>query len=328
MRLPVHIVVLGATLLAAPGGRSQQVQPTLLNGFAAVVNDKIITLAEVKNSIPRERIEEAQARFRADSQAYREYRAQLERETLVALVERELILHDFETSGKYQLPDVIIEQQIKDRIRRQFGDRATLIRTLRDRGMSYETFKRQERERFIVRSMEAMNVHSEVLVSPFKIESYYQEHQRDYQVGDQVRLRVIVLAYKPERDREATRQLADQLHARLEAGEGFKELAATYTDYARRDAGDIGWVDRGSRGPELDKVAFALKAGQFSEVIQTDEACWILLAEETRSARTRSLTEVRDEIEQILQDREQQRLRKAWIERLQKKAHVRYFYQF
>ncbi len=315
-------------LLVASGGRSQEAQPTLLNGFAAVVNDKIITLAEVKNAIPRERIEEAQQRYRSDAQAYREYRAQLEREALVALVERELILHDFETSGKYQLPDVIIEQQIKDRIRRQFGDRATFKRTLRDRGMSYETFKRQERERFIVRSMEAMNVHSEVLVSPYKIETYYQEHEKDFQVGDQVKLRMIVLAHKPERDREATRQLADQLRARLQAGEDFKELAATHTDYARRDAGEIGWIDRGSRGPELDKVAFSLKAGEFSEVIQTDEACWILLAEEVRSARTRPLAEARDEIEQILLDREQQRLRKAWIERLQKKAHVRYFYQF
>ena len=51
----------------------------------------------------------------------------------------------------------------------------------------------------------------------------------------------------------------------------------------------------------------------------------MMLVEEKLAAHTKTLPEVRDEIEKILKTQEQARLRKKWIDRLKAKTFVSYF---
>jgi hypothetical protein len=51
----------------------------------------------------------------------------------------------------------------------------------------------------------------------------------------------------------------------------------------------------------------------------------LMLVEDKRAARTKLLSEVRDQIEKELTLQEKARLQKQWIERLKAKAFVRYF---
>ena len=41
--------------------------------------------------------------------------------------------------------------------------------------------------------MRSKNVSQEIVISPYKIENYYLAHQDDFKVGDQIKLRMIVL---------------------------------------------------------------------------------------------------------------------------------------
>ena len=76
---------------------------------------------------------------------------------------------------------------------------------------------------------------------------------------------------------------------------------------------------------ELADVAFALKKGEHSGVIETPEACYLMLVEDTRGTRYKTLAEVRDQIDKNLLTEERSRLEKQWIERLKKKTFVRFF---
>jgi beta-lactamase regulating signal transducer with metallopeptidase domain len=60
----------------------------------------------------------------------------------------DLIKHEFKTAG-YSLPENVLDDLVQQTIKKEFGDRATLIKTLQDRGMSYEKFRQQIKERFI-----------------------------------------------------------------------------------------------------------------------------------------------------------------------------------
>jgi parvulin-like peptidyl-prolyl isomerase len=60
---------------------------------------------------------------------------------------------------------------------------------------------------------------------------------------------------------------ANQVLDQLRAGTNFATLAAEYDPVA---SGDLGWFPSGYlTEPALDQAAFALQAGQYSEVIKT-----------------------------------------------------------
>ena len=76
---------------------------------------------------------------------------------------------------------------------------------------------------------------------------------------------------------------------------------------------------------DLAKVAFSLKPGELSDVLELPEGCYIMKVEEFHPAHTKPLNEVRGEIEKALEAEQRQRLRKQWIERLKAKAFIRLF---
>ncbi len=322
MKRPLLTTVLSGILLA---GATLSAEPQLVNYLAAVVNDRIITFEEVRREVSRSELESAYSLYRRRPQELERELIRLHRLALDKLVERQLILHEFESGGKYQLPDTILEEELKDRIREEFGDRRNMLRTLQTMGMSYDTYKRKIRERFIVRAMQGSRISSSLIISPHKIETYYRENQKQYELEDRVRLRMITLMNRPDRDAEATRKKAEELLAEIVTDRPFPELASIHSDEYRREGGDRGWVTRTTYAPEITAAAFRLKAGEHSGVIQLDSGCFLLQVEEVQPAHVQSLPEVRTDIEGRLRELQLRTLYQEWIAQLKAKSHIQYF---
>jgi parvulin-like peptidyl-prolyl isomerase len=306
------------------GTGSGRAEPTLINGLAVVVNDTPITIQEIEDATDEEE-RLLYYQYSRQPQVYQQKVKQLQSSALELLVERQLILHEFNTAG-YKLPESIIEEHIKSTIREEFDNRIRLIKTLHSKDMTFEDYKKQIRERFIVNGMIHKNVGSEVLISPYKIETYYAQNLDKFKVEDQIRLRTIFLRTKSDRDEAATKKEAEEILAEIQGGASFAELAGKKSDGSqRRDKGDWGWINRKQLREDLAEVAFALKPGQPSGVIERTEGWYLMLVEEAKPAHTRPLSEVRDEIEATLKVQEQQRARKRWIDRLKAKSFIRYF---
>jgi parvulin-like peptidyl-prolyl isomerase len=194
--------------------------------------------------------------------------------------------------------------------------------------MTYEMFRRQERERFIIDYMNYQNSSNprKILISPLKIGQYYEAHKDSFKVEDQVNLRMIVLDQPSDKPPGTARQLADEILAKINSGIPFAEMAAVNSSGSHRaDGGAYGWQDRSYFKPELAQVAFSLKPGQHSGVIELPKACYLLQIDDARPAHVKSLSEVRDEIERTLKAEENTRLRKKWIERLKNKSFIWYY---
>ncbi len=86
-----------------------------------------------------------------------------------------------------------MDQLVQDRIRERYGDRITLMKTLQAQGMTFEQFRKDVRDQYIISAMRSKNVSQEIVISPYKIENYYLAHQDDFKMGDQIKLRMIVL---------------------------------------------------------------------------------------------------------------------------------------
>ena len=290
------------------------------NSILAVVHDAVITLQDVE-FFTLQILGDLRRQYGNQPQLFNQKLADARSESLERLLERKLILHEFNTAG-YVLPESIIDEFVQEQLQTVAGgNRVTLTKTLQAQGLTYEKWRQRLRDDFIVSQMRLKNIQSEIIVSPYKIETYYLAHQDEYKVEDQVKLRMIMLTNSPSMPPAQVRHVAEEIVAKIKEGAAFTEMAAVYS----QGRGDWGWIDRKVLRPELSDVAFSLKAGEVSGVVETPGAFYLMLVEDKRTAHVRPLGEVRDEIERAMLTEERGRLQKKWIDRLRKKTFIRYF---
>ena len=297
----------------------------LVNGIRAVVYDAVITQGEVDADAALV-AGELQRQYRRQPEMFDKKINEALAESLEKALQRQLILRDYVASG-YQIPESIIDEVVQERIQNEFGgSRAKLTETLQARGVTYEQFKKQTRDRFIISQLQAKNIYQELIISPNKLEAYYLNHPDEFKIEDEVKLRMIVLTNSTEAEAEMKRALAVEISSKIKQGAAFAEMAGVYSEGSKHnEGGDWGWVERRVLRKELAEPAFALKPGELSAPIETPGALYLMLVEDKRTAHRKPLPEVRTEIERLLLTEEQNRLRKQYIDRLKKKTYVRYF---
>jgi peptidyl-prolyl cis-trans isomerase SurA len=293
----------------------------LADGINAIVNDKIITFQEVSD-FTAPAVDVLRREYADQPDLYGQKLNDTLKDGLETLIENQLILHEFET--KYNpLPDSAVDELVADEIHERYGDRITAIRSLQEQGETFEKFREDVRERYIISELRFKNLSEEkIIISPYRIENYYLLHQDDFKVGDQVKLRMIVLA-KSSADDKGPRKMADEILSELQKGASFQQLASVYSQDTQQQGSD--WIERSVLRPELAEAAGTLEPGQTSEVIETADNCYILRLEDKRPAHVKPLNDVRGAIEATLRAQEQKEIQQRWIESLKKKAFIRFF---
>jgi len=311
-------------ILAAAFGFNLPLHAELVDAIKAVVNNGVVTYAEVEE-FAAPAAQALQREYAGQPDMFRQKFGDALSDGQEQLIERQLILHDFDTEG-YRLPDTVVDEMVQERIRERFGDRITLMKTLQAQGQTYEKFRREVRDQYIVSALRAKSTAPEkIIISPHKVETYYLVHQDDFKVEDEVKLRMIVLN-KTSGDDTNTVRLAGEILAQIKEGATFQEMASVYSqDSQRSQGGDRGWVERSFLRKELADIAFALKPSQVSDVIEMPEACYLMLVEQARPAHVKPLNEVRDDVELTLRTQAQKQLEQQWIDQLKKKTFIRLF---
>lgn len=258
----------------------------LSNGIAAIADDAVITYYQVRQA-SAETIELYRRTYFNNPDVFEQKRIGALTEALEGLIDRQLILHDFKNLGGI-IQESYIDDIIKERIREQFGDRMTLIKGLQAQQITSETFRQRERDKIIESIMERKNVREGLLISPAKIERYYQTNLHRYKLGDQVKLRKIELNRTATASVEDIRQVASAIKAKIEAGATFAEMASVYSEAPDRKEGGLwGWKEERQVRKGLAEIAFALKQGECSPLIgfarESDEAYWVFHYDKTGS---------------------------------------------
>lgn len=315
-------IAIAALLVGLFSSVQTKAEPQLADGIKVIVHDSLVTYQQVEEyTAPL--IDDLRRQYRNDPQGFQKRLYQVLDENTEVLVQREMILHEFETAG-YNLPESVIDDYVQQRIRSRYGNRATLTKTLQAEGITFEKWRKQIRDQFIVEQMRLKNVSDAVMISPHKIEVYYVNHTNDFKVEEQVKLRMIVLN-KSSTEPDQARKLAEEILGKLNEGASFAEMASVYSDSRRSQSGAWDWVERTVLRKDLADAAFSLDRGERSGVIEASEACYLMLVEDKRPAHIKPLNDVREDIEKILLARERDRLQKQWNDRLKKKTFVRYF---
>jgi peptidyl-prolyl cis-trans isomerase SurA len=378
MRRICAMFIAGAVIGSAPRVCGEV---DVVNGIVAVVDTSILTFGEVLNlSEPAEQV--LMRQYRNQPEEFDKRRTEARIESREQLLQRQLVLHDFEASlaepERRAVVDKLIakevDQEVEKEIRLRYsGSRMAMVRTLQAEGLTMERHRQQIRDRIIVTWMREKNISSEMIVSPHRVEAYYLVHRDDekYKLGAEVKVRMIVLNCLGDRGVGGTARLAEEILRKLKEGATFAEMATLYSEGSQRSqGGDWGWCQLNKR---LADTAAALQPGQHSGVLGRsagENDCWVyeytngvrflarryvvdatlkkeemveqrplgtasaatnlpppmefylMLVEDKRPARSRTLAEVRDQIERDLLTAERIRLEKQYISRLEKKTFV------
>ncbi len=254
-------------------GAAVQIHAELVSGIEAVVHDSLITREEV-DGMTAQATELLWRQYRNQPEVFAKKVAEARSETLEELLERQLILRDFETGYNFKL-DVVereiekeIDKEIQDSIRANYnGSRAALLQTLQARGITYEKHRQLIHDRIIITFLRQKNVSSEIIVSPHKVETYYRAHLDDFKVKDEVKLRMIVLKNPVEADSARVRKMAEEILAKLKEGATFAEMATIHSEGSQRNqGGDMGWAELAGLSMGLRDMANSLQPGQHSGV--------------------------------------------------------------
>ena len=294
----------------------------VLDGLAAVVNEDVITFSQVRQLVGSK---EVSARESLKGEALAAKIKEIRAEAIQDLIDRQLILQEFKRN-KAKVPDHYVDDQIATIVRESFGgDRSAFLRTLTAQGLSLEKFRQFETEKIIVQAMRRQTVKVASSVPESRIAAVYEEQKSKYTTPEEIKLRLLSIK-KAGDGSDSRRKMIEEIRRKIVDGVDFEDLAHLYSEDSTQDVGgDWGWVERKTLNDNLAKVAFNLKPGKVSEVVEFANSYYLLLVEARRNAVTKPLSEVRSEIERSLLQEERQKREKEWVEKLRKKAYIKTF---
>src|SRR5499427_5943634 len=320
--LAVLLAVGGLTPIFTVTAAEQQA--TVVDGIAAVVNGEVITYSQVRAlSAPQERMLRQQLTGEQLAKKLTELRELAVRD----LIDRRLVIQAFKKES-FEIPDHLVDMRVQQIIRESFGgDRNTFVKTLEAQNFTLGEFKQKEMEKIIVGAMKGHNVKTNSVVSPTKIEEYYRKHRDEFTSKQQIKLRMIMISgHKDTANAPAQKELAEEVLGKLASGAEFEQMAQMYSEDSTKDnGGDWGWIEHKTLAEPLEKFAFNMPVGRASNIIDYAGNYYILKVEDKHGGSTKSLNEVRADIEKKLVQEEAQAIQEKWLASLRQKAYIKTF---
>jgi parvulin-like peptidyl-prolyl isomerase len=175
---------------------------------------------------------------------------------------------------------------------------------------------RQQYRKNIVELFKYKKITPRIQVTIDDMRRYYDKHKED-EFTEHAAVRFRLLEVSVERTGSRTAALAKMRlkYDRAIHGEDFKAICTSENDDSSLSTvgGDLGWKQKGSFPPSMEKVdtaVWALKLGQFSDIIDNGDAFYLAQVIEVRQGRVRSFNEapegnvasVQDDIRRKLQN--------------------------
>jgi peptidyl-prolyl cis-trans isomerase C len=250
-----------------------------------------------------DKLDPAQLR-QAEAQARNEYR--LESRVLNAPEAAGVIIPEREWQAAYQ--------EIRDR----YEDESAFLSELAKNRLTEETLRaalyRQCKVNAVLEKIAARSPE----VSEVEIGIYYHLHAEQFNRPELREVSHIFISINPdfpENTRENAWDRIQDVRARLlKKPHKFAELALKYSECPTSlNGGTLGKVPRGKLYPELDAVLFSMKAGEVSQVLESEIGFHVLLCKQIHRAETISLKNATPKIRQLMKERYRRNCQRAWL---------------
>jgi parvulin-like peptidyl-prolyl isomerase len=295
--------------------------PRVIDGIAIIVNDDAILVSEI-NEMMMPLMQEYRARY-AGSELKKKM-TELKDTIIEQAIDTRLILQIAKQRG-VTADEKNVESRI-EAVKKRFPSEEVFLEALSAKGVTYKEYSDQVAEQVLVQETLRRVLGVGIDITDNEIREYYDEHPDEFITKPKVNLAQIFLQIpsgSTEEEIEKIRRKAAELHVLIEDGMDFSELAKKYSEGPFRDKGGIiGIAGPGEILPELEEIAFNLKTGETSEVIQTVYGFHLLQALEAFPARKVTFEEAQQVIEERIHETKRSEKYKDWMERLREDSYI------
>lgn len=180
-----------------------------------------------------------------------------------------------------------MRQLVLQEILAQEGQRLHL-----DQDREVQVLVQLQNSNILARSVVRKYIDEKSGVTDNTIRQYYDTHQGDYNTEEQITASHILVQTEAE---------AREVLKELKQGKDFAEVAkAKSIGPSAPNGGSLGTFGRGRMVPDFEEAAFALKAGEISEPVQTQFGHHIIKVTERLEPHVKPFDEVKEDIRETL----------------------------
>lgn len=280
---------LGSISFVGALGASVFVHGDVIERVIARVNSQIVTLSDFE------------ARQLAAVQAARVPETEVEaflRQNNAKLLDEameELLLVDRASILGLKLRPEYLDQVIDDIKKEQnIPSEEEFEAQLKREGLSKEALRKNIERSVIVRQVRARDVDPKAQVSAAEVRAEYERRKAtDFTKKATVHLMEIVV--------KANKSAAEDIVARLKAGEDFETLARERSSSGSKSVGgDLGRVEPADLNPALSSAIATLRPGEVSAPVEIDGSFWILKVRERMADEVTAFDSVKERIQEDL----------------------------
>ena len=198
---------------------------------------------------------------------------------------------------------------------------------LKQENMTMADLRRQLERTMMVQQVQQNEVNSKLQVTDTEMKTYYDAHKDEFGTVPSVTLREITInvpttaqGINVAQD-DAAKAKAEEVRAKIIAGEAFARLASDYSDSgSKANGGLVGPLQKTDLSDELQKAISGLKTGGVTPVLRTTRGYQIIKIENLQETTTKSFEEARAEVADKIAGGKRQGEYLKFIEKLRAEA--------
>jgi peptidyl-prolyl cis-trans isomerase SurA len=198
---------------------------------------------------------------------------------------------------------------------------------LKQEGMTMADLRRQLERTMLVQQVQQAEVLQKLQVTDTELKTYYDAHQNEFATVPQITLREITInvpttakGINVAQD-DAAKAKAEEVRAKIIAGEPFPRLAADYSDSgSKANGGLVGPLSRSDLSEDLQQAIAGLETGDVTPVLRTTRGYQIIRIESLQETTTKSFEDSRNDIADKIADEKRQGEYEKFIVKLRGEA--------
>lgn len=291
----------------------------------AVVDGTVISRAELDRGVAR--MAKMQPGRQPGAVSDDKQLRELQEQALETLIRNELLYQASQKAGII-IDDKVVDEQIAQ-LKKRFPSEEDFKTALAQIPATEDALRQQIRQQMASRQYIDKEFAGKIEIPDQEVKAYYDEHPEYFKVPAQVKASHILAKVDDQKDAAKKAAALDQIkkaQKRLQDGDDFATVAKEMSDGPSKEkGGELGYFSRGQMVKPFEDAAFSLKAGETSDIVETQFGYHLIRVEEEKEEGIVDYSQAQEKIKQFLKRQKLAEMVNKQATELEKSAKIEKF---